>query len=380
MCPLAPSAPPPDFTSSCWTDEQIILSLDKFNRGSPIAKDVIEDNPYQYDPSHLPDGVWFLVTPTERKETKHGLWAAKGSPCEIFSNSTICGWRTTFEFVQVQAPIKQKSVWMIQEYQITQKGENYHYKSKESTLCRVFSCCDENLNNETKPEHKNKNNNEKNPEQNDDRDTWELQLSLMASINEHSSSNDGQRSIGESRVNNQTEGVESSLVDKFNDPSGDDIVEDSILRGDYLELDDLVDSSSSGNSSCMSMSFASDECFDSLALLRDLDDEKKEDLSGKGSTSNYNIMMCERANDVVVLPAPLESVVKGSGAAAKETQQVADNNKSKCPSEPSPDQAAKRHKAERTDEGPSHSCRATTSSSISSSHEPGRVARREEKE
>ncbi|KAK4352012.1 hypothetical protein RND71_027530 [Anisodus tanguticus] len=383
MCPLASSAPPPGFMSSCWTNAEIILSLDQFNRGSPVPDDVIVDNPYQYDPSNLPDGAWFLVSSSEKKETKHGFWKAKGSACEIFENSAISGWRTTFEFSQVQALFEQKTVWMMQEYKIMQKGENNQNKSKESTLCRVFSCCDENLINETKPEHKNKINNEKNPEQNDDLDTWALQLSLMASLNQHTSTNDGQRSIGESQVNNQTEGVGSSLVDKFKYLPGDDIVavSDCILREDYLELDDLDDvashSSSSGNSS--RLSFASDECFDSLALLRDLDDEKNQDLSGKGSTSNYNIMMCEIANDVVVEPAPLGSLVKGSGAAAKETQQVADNNKSKCPGEPSPGQAAKRLKTERTDEGPSHSCRATTSSSSRNSHEPGRVARREEK-
>ncbi|KAK4348752.1 hypothetical protein RND71_031507 [Anisodus tanguticus] len=413
MCPLASSAPPPGFMSSCWTNEEIILSLDRFNCGSPVPDDVIVDNPYQYDPSNLPDGAWFLVSSSGKKETKHGLWKAKGSACEIFADSVICGWRTTFEFSQVHAPIEQKTVWMMQEYKIMQKGENDQNKSKvifttifpllksliiyrfnlvrhasellvwldilqESTLCRVFSCCNE----ETKPEHKNKINNEKNPEQNDDLDTW-LQLSLMPSVNQHTSSNDEQRSISESQVNNQTVRVGSSLVDKFKDPSGDDIVAelDCILREDYLELDDLGDvashSSSSGNSS--RLSFASDECFDSLAFLRDLDGEKNQDLSAKGSTSNYYIMMCEIANDVVVEPAPLESLVKGSGAAAKETQQAADNNKSKCPREPSPDQAAKRLKAERTDEGPSHSCRATTSSSSSNSHKPGLVARREEK-
>ncbi|XP_059279189.1 uncharacterized protein LOC132033276 [Lycium ferocissimum] len=263
----------------------------------------------------------------------------------------------------------------MQEYKITEKEQHDQTKSKESSvLCRVFSCCDENLNNEMKPEHENKVNNE-------DLDTWALQLSLMASVNHHTSSNDGQRSIGESQANNQTEGVGSSLVDKFIDPSDDDIVAelDCILTGDYLEVNDLGDVashlSSSENSSRMSL--ASDEYFDSLALLRDLDDEKKEDLSGKGSTSNYNIMMCEIANDVVVENAFLESLIKGSGAAAKETEPIADNNIS---SEPSPDQAAKRLEAERTDEGPSHSCRATTSSSSSSSsHEPGDIARREEK-
>lgn len=390
MHPLAPSAPPPGFMSSCWTNDEIILSLDQINRGSPIPDDVIVDNPYKYDPSNLPDGVWFLVRLTENEGWGHGLWIAKGGACEIFANSAICGWRTTFEYFEFQAPWEQKTVWMIQEYKITPKGQHDQTQSQESALCRVFSCCDENLNNEMKPEHKNKINTEKHPEQNDDLDTLDF-LNLMASVNAHTSSNRGERSIGEPQVSSQTEGVGSSLVNKSRDPFGDDIVAelDCILRGDFLEMNDLVDaashSSSSENSSCLSL--ASDEYFDSLALLRELDDEKKEDLNGKGSTSNYNIMTCEITINVVVQPAPLVSLVKGNDTAAKETQQAPEDNKSKSPIEPSPEHAAKRLKTECTDEGPSHSCRATTSpgastsssSSSSSSHEPGHAARREEK-
>lgn len=180
------------------------------------------------------DGAWFLVSSNEKKETKHGFWKAKGESCEIFANSAIYGWRTTFEFVEAQAPIGQKTVWMMQEYKITQKEQHDHIKSKvifiaifplfqyliiccfslvkhatellvwldilqESALCRVFSCSDENINNERKPENINKVNNETKPEhRNDDLDT--LLLSLMPSITPHTSSNDGQRSIGEPQV------------------------------------------------------------------------------------------------------------------------------------------------------------------------------------
>ncbi|CAN4122795.1 unnamed protein product [Withania somnifera] len=369
MRPLAPSAPPPGFMSSYWTNDDIILSLDQINRGSPIPDDVIVDNPYHYDPSNLPDGAWFLVRITEEKETKYGLWRAKGSACEIFANSAIIGWRTTFEFSQLQAPVEQKTVWMMQEYKITSKGQHDQTKSQESALCRVFSCF-----NETKPEHKNKTNNEKNPEQDDDLDTLDG-LGLMASVNPHISSNDRQHSIGESQINSQIKGVGSSLLDKSRGHSDAEL--DCIARGDYLELDDLGDAASHSSSSENSsrLSFASDEYFDTLALLRDLDDKKKEDLNGNGSTGNYNIMMC------VLQPAPLESLVKVSDTAAKVTQQAPDNKKSKSHSEPSPDQAAKRLKAERADEGPSHSCRVTTysSSSSSSSNEPERVAIKEEK-
>ncbi|PHT51171.1 hypothetical protein CQW23_10918 [Capsicum baccatum] len=364
MHPLAPSTPPPGFTSSYWTNDEIILSLDQINRGSPIPDDLIVDNPYQYDTSNLPDGAWFLVKTTEEKETKHGRWIAKGSACEIFANSAISGWRTTFEFSQVQAPIEQKTVWMMQEYKVTPKGQHGPTKSQDSALCRVFSCCSE-----TKPE------------KNSDFDTkGELQVVCFSCLAYAFVCCYSPQKFFQ--VNNQTEGVGSSLVDKPRDHSDDIAADlDCILREDYLELDDLASHSSSSENSSR-LSFASEEYFDYLALLRDLDDDaKKKDLNGNGSTDNYNIMMCVLANDAAVQLAPLESLVKGSEATAvKETPQAPDNNKTKSFSEQFPDHSAKRLKAERTDEGPSHSCRATTSSSSSSSgDEPGRVARREEK-
>ncbi|XP_006367296.1 uncharacterized protein [Solanum tuberosum] len=361
MRPLSPSAPPPGLMSSYGTDDEIFLVLNQINRGSPIPDDVIEDNPYKYDPSNLPDGAWFLVRKTEQKSTEYGLWRVKDSACEIFANSDISGWRTTFEFFLVQASIEQKTVCIMHEYKVTPKGKHDLTKSQESTLCRFFGLWN-------------------GAEQDEVRHLLGY-FSLIPSANPDTSGNDGQRSIAEPQVNRQIEGAGSSLVDKSIDQFVDDKEAeiDCIIRGDYLELDDLIDGASHDSSSSENtsrQSFASDEFFNSRALLAELDDEKKEDLSGKGSTSNHSIMMCQIANDVVVQPGPLGFLIKGSDAKAKETQQAPDIYKSK-----SQDQAAKKLKAERTDEGPSHARRATTSSSSSNSScdEPGRAARREAK-
>lgn len=55
MRPLSPSAPPRVLMSSSYgTNDDIFLSLDQINRGSPIPGDLIVDNPYQYDPSNAP--------------------------------------------------------------------------------------------------------------------------------------------------------------------------------------------------------------------------------------------------------------------------------------------------------------------------------------
>ncbi|KAL3372051.1 hypothetical protein AABB24_008544 [Solanum stoloniferum] len=360
MRPLSPSAPPPGWMSSYGTDEEIFLVLNKINRGSPIPEDVTEDNPYKYDPSNLPD-TWFLVRKTEEKSTEYGLWRVKDSACEIFANSDIIGWRTTFEFFRVQASIEQKTVYIMHEYKVTLQGQHDLTKSQESALCRFFGLWN-------------------GVEQDEVRHLLGYN-SLIPSVNPDTSGNDGQRSIAEPQVNRQIEGVGSSLVGKSIDQFVDDKEAeiDCIIRGDYLELDDLIDGASHDSFSSENtsrQSFASDEFFSSRALLAELDDEKKEDLSGKGSTSNHSIMMCQIANDVVVQPGPLGFLIKGIDAKAKETQQAPDNDKSKCQ-----DQAAKKLKAERTDEGPSHARRATTSSSSSnsSSDEPGRAARREAK-
>ncbi|KAG5613240.1 hypothetical protein H5410_024521 [Solanum commersonii] len=358
MRPLSPSTPPPGLMSSYGTDDEICLVLNQINRGSPIPDDVIEDNPYKYDPSNLPDGAWFLVRKSEEKSTEYGLWRVKDSACEIFANSDISGWRTTFEFFLVQASIEQKTVCIMHEYKVTPKGQHDLTKSQESALCRFFGLWN-------------------GAEQDEVRHLLGY-FSLIPSVNPDTSVTMGNVQLLNPR---QIEGAGSSLVDKSIDQFVDDKEAeiDCIIRGDYLELDDLIDGASHDSSSSENtsrQSFASDEFFNSRALLAELDDEKKEDLSGKGSTSNHTIMMCQIANDVVVQPGPLGFLIKGSDAKAKETQQALDNDKSKCQ-----DQAAKKLKAERTDEGPSHARRATTSSSSSnsSSDEPGRAARREAK-
>jgi len=84
---------------------------------------------------------------------------------------------------------------------------------------------------------------------------------------------------------------------------------DYFSRDDYLELSDLdkplspyldnpaLSSSSSENSSCVSRS--SGECFDSLALLQDLETEN----SQKDAGCKFSVCASHRPNEVVVLPA-----------------------------------------------------------------------------
>lgn len=77
--------------------------------------------------------------------------------------------------------------------------------------------------------------------------------------------------------------------------------QECFARGDFLELNDLEDpeshSSSSQNSSCPSK--LSDEYFDSLALLRDLEAEDDKYIQDQ-SSSRYNFTASTRPDDVVM--------------------------------------------------------------------------------
>ena len=70
-------------------------------------------------------------------------------------------------------------------------------------------------------------------------------------------------------------------------------------EGDFLELRDLDDlaSPSSSESSCVTMS--SDECFDSLALLKELEAENNQN----GAGCKFNVSAPVKPNEVKVFPA-----------------------------------------------------------------------------
>ncbi|KAJ0785900.1 hypothetical protein HanOQP8_Chr02g0048671 [Helianthus annuus] len=75
---------------------------------------------------------------------------------------------------------------------------------------------------------------------------------------------------------------------------------DCILCGDYIELNDLIDpgscSSSSANSSCLTVT--SDEYFDSVALLQELD----KDILDQKFCVKYNLSTPAKSKEVVIRP------------------------------------------------------------------------------
>lgn len=264
---LSPSVSPPNEISFYWSDEELFTCLQGMINGSPLPDNVIRDvNPYQHNPSCLSDRFWYL-TSSEDTKFAEGFWKPKGEPYEIFSNSSITGWRTTFEFYEGTTPHVLKTDWVMQQYKITQKGQSKNIKPMAaSSLCRVFQSGGQSSSHEMQKELGVANVADEN------------HTCSKPSVVSNTDNSTGQGSKSESQVQhgNGETGLLAASERSLNHPV-DNLPEiDYFSDGDFLELRDLADpvspSSSSDNSSCLSQT--SDECFDSLALLRDLECDK----------------------------------------------------------------------------------------------------------
>ncbi|CAN6539426.1 unnamed protein product [Malus baccata var. baccata] len=262
------AALPADISLQC-TDEELCVSLEKIQDGSPLPGNVIRDvNPYRCAPSNLPDGFWYFIRSSESSPTNIGQWRAKGEASRIFSNSSIYGWRATLEFYRGQAPHETKTNWVMQEYWITQKKSSESSKLKDvGSLCRVFLRDDETPNSNKLQELVNS-----------DRAIHSTH-SIVPRVEDRGSTS---KPRVENEASNDRETGTLVVTERL--PVRDDNVQimhenDYLSRGDYLELLDLdtpASHSFSSVSSCLTMS--SDECFDSLALLEELEPKSKQEL------------------------------------------------------------------------------------------------------
>lgn len=84
---------------------------------------------------------------------------------------------------------------------------------------------------------------------------------------------------------------------------------DYLPGGDFLELLDLenpASPSSSSDSSCLTMS--SDECFDALDLLRDLESEKSHAQMQNNPDCKLSVFASSRPTEMVMYPAPTGNI------------------------------------------------------------------------
>ncbi|KZV20205.1 hypothetical protein F511_01062 [Dorcoceras hygrometricum] len=288
MCPPArPHSSPADI-GFYWSDEEIFLFLDEYTQGVCLPNNVLAgSSPYLYRPSNLPEGIWYLVNSNEKKESVFGFWKPKAQACKIYSNSVMNGWLSTLEYYEGEAPQARRTDWVMQEYSITQKElfSGKHNPKELTSLCRVFLCNGSNHINATHTKDcKNI--------------IGSTDISSRASLIPKTDNNPEQVSKNEYKANSIAQ--ETADFDCF-------------LRGDYLELNDLEDpeshSSSSQNSSCPSK--LSDEYFDSLALLHELEEGGAADTEGKYLSSRYSITTPVKSNDVVVDPPSSGSIFTG---------------------------------------------------------------------
>ncbi|KAI3762874.1 hypothetical protein L1987_53316 [Smallanthus sonchifolius] len=236
------------------------MSLFNCIRGTPLPSNVTTDvNPYRYRPSDLPADLWYLCSGV-KKDAKCGFWQETGAPCETFSNSDIIGWRTTLQFYE---DLARKTDWVMQEYRITEKCDN-NIKDLRA-LCRVF------LADEHKPPSGH---------------------CIAANTPVKIPNNLAPKAVSTTELVGKTMGNKTRpTLEQSSDM-------DCFLRGDYFELNDLNDpgscSSNSANSSCLTMT--SDEYFDSMALLQEIENDSKD------STVKFNLSAPSKATEVLIRP------------------------------------------------------------------------------
>lgn len=283
MCP--PSSIPLAAENEYWTDEAIFMSLFDFKSGKQLPLNVTSDvNPYQYTPSDLPADLWYFCSGV-KKDADCGFWLETGEAREIFSNPSIRGSRTTLQFYEGRAPHARKTDWVMQEYRITHKCDNNTKDGR--ALCRVF-LADENR---PPPGHIIAN----------------IDLKISINLEPKTVSNmKSKKDVSMSELLGKTMNNNTEFPDCLIENSSE---MDCISRGDYFELNDLIDqgsrSSSSVNSSCLTMT--SDECFDSMALLQEIDDEIT------ASSVKFNLSAPIKSTEVVISPATSVSLITDEG-------------------------------------------------------------------
>ncbi|XP_059638203.1 NAC domain-containing protein 96-like isoform X2 [Cornus florida] len=341
MCPPV-NFPPPDI-GMYWSDQDVFMNLE---RGYPFPNNVLTDvNPYQYNPSKLPDGIWFYRCSEGKKDMEDGFWKARGEACEIFTNANISGWRTTLEFYEGQAG--RKTDWVMQEYKITRKSPCKSSKPKESgSICRVFSSAGQS------PKH------EAHLEQGVTDTAGASHLQSVPAAVPQADNTSGKGSVSESQnwdnergPFNVAETIQNFLEENLHD-------KDYISSGDYLSLDDFVDSECFNSDNSGRLSLSSDECFDPEAVVQLIDGNTNQDLRGRDANLNFSVSASVKPNEVVMRTATLGSLVSGNGNKSRPERTPRPDSslpcsaiKEKIPNKGVPKHATKSQKADHRSEG-----------------------------
>ncbi|KAI3761185.1 hypothetical protein L1987_51596 [Smallanthus sonchifolius] len=303
MCPPE-SIPSAVELNEYSTDETVFEYLMQLKGGCSLPSNVLSDvDPYQFTPSNLPDGTWYFWSGS-KTDTENGFWRFTGEDCEILSSLIIC-LRKTLQFYEGLASDGQKTNLMMQEYTTTDK---YSSKLDSRALYRVFlidgSSSGRGRLSKT-----------------------ELLVKNLDGVDQPSAMAD-QYLDQPSAMADQSLDQPSAMADQspdeppaVEDQSLDWFLGDHVLRGDYLELDDLaipLSRSTSAGSSCMTRSITSEDFFDSYALLCELGDDNVD----HDSRIKLNLSAPANLKEGVMQPTTSGSLDKESKPCTGQTSQT----------------------------------------------------------
>ncbi|XP_077233243.1 uncharacterized protein LOC143875553 isoform X2 [Tasmannia lanceolata] len=272
MCPSAPVSPLRDIDIND-NDEEMVMHLRKFINGAPLPPNVLDYlNPRNAVPWYLPENMLYYINAEDHMSLNHGYWKATGQD-RIIVATPAEGRRTTLEFYRGQAPDGEKTDWVMHEYRVDQRPQNY------SLLCRVF---------------RNVGGGSIHEEYHGD-----IIDKMLLQFDDQEANSNSQDSTNRPQM---MTGIEQGQMS--------DETYDYISRGEYLELDDLNDlvGYESSFSTSENSSMNSDECFDSAALLRDIENANNPNTKEQHVDHKFNVAAPRGPNQVVIQPPPSGSI------------------------------------------------------------------------
>ncbi|KAF8022867.1 hypothetical protein BT93_F0396 [Corymbia citriodora subsp. variegata] len=293
MCP--PAVSPLFDINNVHSTEELFAFVCCMARAEFVPAHVITDvNPFTCLPETLPENVWYFMNPTESKGADGGFWKPRGQPREIFGDDSINGWEATHEFYKGQGPHVEKTNWLMLEYYITSKVSGEALSAKDAkSLCKVFRSGSlplsdsEMLQNVAGTEFRRENYVYSLPPDNFNIPTEQYATNQMQV---DTTSCNLLRCVSSFRLRQPVENL----------PELDDFGPDDCFS--LLDLDfTRSPSSPSENSSCVTM--LSEECFNFLDAMLDLEAESGDHAEHKDADCYLSISDFSKPDDIVVQAA-----------------------------------------------------------------------------
>ncbi|CAL4924560.1 unnamed protein product [Urochloa decumbens] len=254
-----------------WSDEELVRFLVERKAEDPLPQDVLAGLDFSVvDPRDFTVDMWYLIWSDDQqpydsaengiRKAKNGYWKPVASS-RIPTSTGILGMKIVLEFYEGQTSCGKTTGWMMHEYQVEQNDKANLLQDYKS-LCKVFFQGNRKLDTESQQNSLNVD---------APNDSLESYLQYFAKIEEPKVTADPNE-----------EEVSSKFQLEQKSPCVVDVI-DVIATGDYIELNDLLNSeasaSTSENSSKRSM--ISEEYFDSDSLLSEI-------LKGSNTTDGHN--------------------------------------------------------------------------------------------